>query len=128
MIKDNILLFKAKIQGLIFFYQIKVYDYIKIFMHPCRVYKGIRYCYRRNATPFSLLTNLLLPPSATNYFPFLYINHAHAFQLSYFIYPLQELGWCIIKYSNINLKAKIYERFLYQTKCYSLKIISKIFR
>lgn len=92
-------------------------------MHPCRVYKGIRYCYRRNATPFSLP-----PPSATNYFPFLYINPAHAFQLSYFIYPLQELGWCIIKYSNINLKAKIYERFLYQTKCYSLKIISKIFR
>lgn len=97
-------------------------------MHPCRVYKGIRYCYRRNATPFSLLTNLLPPPSATNYFPFLYINHAHAFQLSYFIYPLQELGWCIIKYSYINLKAKIYESFLYQTKCYGLKIISKIFR
>lgn len=98
-------------------------------MHPCRVYKGIRYCYRRNATPFSLLTNLLpTPPSATNYFPFLYINHAHAFQLSYFIYPLQELGWSIIKYSYINLKAKICESFLYQTKCYSLKIISKIFR
>lgn len=97
-------------------------------MHPCRVYNGIRYCYRRNATPFSLLTNVLPPPYAINYFPSLYINHAHAFQLSYFIYPLQELGWSIMKYSYINLKAKIYERFLYQTKCYSLKIISKIFR
>lgn len=65
-------------------------------MHPCRVYKGIRYCYRRNATPFSLLTNLLPPPSATNYFPFLYINHAHAFQSPFSINSLQEVGLCIM--------------------------------
>lgn len=98
-------------------------------MHPCRVYKGIRYCYRVKCNTLFLTNKFITPPlSATNYFPFLYINYAHAFQLSYFIYPLQELGWSIIKYSYINLKAKICESFLYQTKCYSLKIIFKIFR
>lgn len=50
-------------------------------MHLCRrVYDAVIGGMQLKLFFFSLLTNLLPTPSATNYLPFVYINHAHTFQ------------------------------------------------